>query len=264
MQRISMVTGMPTMFIEAPITCSDCGHEFSAVYALIVDAQRTPELHQQLIAGVLNVVICPACGGSAVVDDLLLYHDGTAEVLIVALPEAATEAMDVESGLALLYQQMPDQVYLHHPLFVIGQPALRMLVPWVAEFARLESQPLAAIVAILSQYPATLTLVDATTTWASAWLTGGETERARKWLAIAPQLVTAGTDPHIAGEVAFRTGLLYDKLGDHAEAIAHYLAADSQFQQFDLLQRRAMCLNNLGLSYQLDFIHLMDKKGKAG
>ncbi len=64
---------MPISYAEqAPVTCPECGHEFTADIWLIVDASERPDLIERARDGTLHRVTCPRCGHTWDVDAPLL------------------------------------------------------------------------------------------------------------------------------------------------------------------------------------------------
>ncbi|HOW28010.1 MAG TPA: CpXC domain-containing protein [Elusimicrobiota bacterium] len=66
-----------------------CGEEFDAVLWDSVNADRTPELRESLLAGMLNVVACPRCGQYVYAEKFLLYHEPHSELLAFVYPSAS-------------------------------------------------------------------------------------------------------------------------------------------------------------------------------
>ncbi len=206
------------MLVEAPITCTNCEHEFLGTYYIIVDSQHSPEACEQLLAGELNIVTCPACGASAGIDDLLLYHDAAAKILIIAQPEATTDAMAIETAMQVLYKRVLAQDYLNHPLLVIGQVALRALVPWVTELSALEKLSSAEIVEHLLKHPSSSALGHGIVMWAWGRFKGGDADLAFHWFKIGRELANAWRNPSVHADVDFRTAMLYEYLKDYKNA----------------------------------------------
>ena len=70
-----------------PYTCPTCGHRWEPDVWQIVDAPERPDLVARLHAGTLHAVTCPECGETSAVIAPLLYHDRSAEQLLLAAPE---------------------------------------------------------------------------------------------------------------------------------------------------------------------------------
>jgi hypothetical protein len=68
------------------LTCPTCGSGFSADVWLIVDRQERPDIVRLIMDGDLNVARCPHCGAEGGVNHPLLFHDGTREQVLVAMP----------------------------------------------------------------------------------------------------------------------------------------------------------------------------------
>ena len=72
--------------MQTQINCPNCGTPFSAQVYNIVDAQRTPELKEMLLAGALNVATCPNCGTSTQLAIPMAYHDAENSLFMVYVP----------------------------------------------------------------------------------------------------------------------------------------------------------------------------------
>ena len=70
-----------------PHTCPACGHRWDPNVWQIIDAQERPDLIARIHKGTLHTVTCPACGGSSAASAPLLYHDRSAEQLLLAAPD---------------------------------------------------------------------------------------------------------------------------------------------------------------------------------
>ena len=68
-----VTTGPSAQVIQ--LTCPSCRTPFRASIATIVDAVQHPELKARLIAGQLNLAICPSCGMAIMISAPLFYHD---------------------------------------------------------------------------------------------------------------------------------------------------------------------------------------------
>ena len=238
------------MQIEAPITCTDCGQLFTGTYYIIIDAQQTPDACAELLSEKLNIVTCPACNGHASVDDLLIYHDGAAEVLIISLPESAVEAMDVNTAMEILRQGVSPQPYLDSPMLVIGKPALKALLPWAAKLVALEQQSIIDIVHALLEIPPSPEIFSAIMIWSAGRKEAGEMKQSLRWLEIGSQIAIAWKNPGLQAEVDLRFGLFYESDRKFKKAIAYYKKAYKGFQQIGLAERAGICQGNLGLCFQ--------------
>lgn len=72
--------------MQTQISCPNCGTPFQADLYQLIDAQKTPQLKEMLLAGALNVANCPACGSSSQIASPLLYHDNEHELLMAYVP----------------------------------------------------------------------------------------------------------------------------------------------------------------------------------
>ncbi|MEM7802314.1 MAG: CpXC domain-containing protein, partial [Chloroflexota bacterium] len=72
--------------MQTQITCPTCRATFTTEVFQIVDAQKTPQLKELLLAGALNVADCPQCGAKTNIASPILYHDAEHELLMVHVP----------------------------------------------------------------------------------------------------------------------------------------------------------------------------------
>lgn len=69
------------------ITCPNCRTPFRTGIFSIVDAGEQPELKQALLAGQINVAVCPNCGTPTMLGAPLLYHDASKQLCMVFFPQ---------------------------------------------------------------------------------------------------------------------------------------------------------------------------------
>lgn len=69
------------------IDCPACGTRYRANVYTIVDVTQQPELKQDLLAGRLNVGICPQCSYSLLLGAPLVYHDASKELFLAFFPQ---------------------------------------------------------------------------------------------------------------------------------------------------------------------------------
>ncbi len=79
-----MATLPPQM---AALTCPNCRTQFQTPVYQLVDAGRQPELKQALIAGRLNVAVCPNCGAGGLLATPLIYHDPAKQIFWALFPQ---------------------------------------------------------------------------------------------------------------------------------------------------------------------------------
>lgn len=72
---------------EEPVVCP-CGDEFMAVVWNSVNARQDPRLKEEILAGQLNLLPCPTCGGYVYAERLVIYHDPDAELMAFAYPKS--------------------------------------------------------------------------------------------------------------------------------------------------------------------------------
>ncbi|HNS49974.1 MAG TPA: CpXC domain-containing protein [Anaerolineae bacterium] len=71
---------------NVPITCPNCRTRFFAQTTAVIDAAHDPEAKAMLLAGELNVAVCPQCGHAGMLATPLLYHDADKELLFTFVP----------------------------------------------------------------------------------------------------------------------------------------------------------------------------------
>lgn len=69
------------------LACPSCRTPFRAPIATIVDAAHQPELKARLIAGQLNLAMCPNCGMPIMLGAPLFYHDPAKQLALVHFPQ---------------------------------------------------------------------------------------------------------------------------------------------------------------------------------
>ncbi|MBC8077778.1 MAG: CpXC domain-containing protein, partial [Chloroflexales bacterium] len=69
------------------ITCPNCRTSFRTGIYSLVDAGEQPELKQALLAGQLNLAICPNCGVASALGAPLVYHDAAKQLCFVYFPQ---------------------------------------------------------------------------------------------------------------------------------------------------------------------------------
>ncbi len=72
--------------MQTQINCPKCRAPINAQIYNIVDAQRTPELKQMLLAGALNVAQCQNCGTATQLSVPMGYHDAENQLFMVYVP----------------------------------------------------------------------------------------------------------------------------------------------------------------------------------
>jgi hypothetical protein len=80
-----------------PVSCPNCNHRFASPVLTIIDADQSPEAKALLLAGRLNVAVCPQCGHAGMLSAPLVYHDPEKEILFTYVPS--------ELGLSEVEQQ---------------------------------------------------------------------------------------------------------------------------------------------------------------
>lgn len=88
------------------VNCPNCRTPFQAELHQVIDASVNPELKQRLLAGQLNVAVCPNCGAGGQMATALLFHDPDHEMFVVHVPqELSLNQMDREKLIGQLTRQ---------------------------------------------------------------------------------------------------------------------------------------------------------------
>lgn len=69
------------------LTCPNCRTPFRTAIYTVIDATQQPELKQALLAGQLNVAVCPNCRLASLLGAPLLYHDSAKQLCLVYFPQ---------------------------------------------------------------------------------------------------------------------------------------------------------------------------------
>ena len=68
------------------IQCPECGTAFTTETWIVVDGNERPDLVGRILDNMLHDARCPTCGQVGQVPAPLLYHDGRAERVLLAVP----------------------------------------------------------------------------------------------------------------------------------------------------------------------------------
>ena len=68
------------------VKCPVCQQPFTVQLEQIVDVGSDPAAKNRLLAGQLNLAVCPGCGNGGMLNAPLLYHDPAHEMLLTYLP----------------------------------------------------------------------------------------------------------------------------------------------------------------------------------
>src|SRR5438309_10070798 len=112
---------------ERVVYSCPCGERFAAEIWRAVDARDAGEA-KKLQDGTLNRVRCPSCEAKADVQVPVVFHDGTAERLVLVLPDGLRHRELQER--AALYAALADDgvappAYVLEPEVVFGAAGLR-------------------------------------------------------------------------------------------------------------------------------------------
>lgn len=69
------------------LSCPNCRTPMRAQVFTLIDVSLQPELKNYLLAGQLNMAICPSCGTPAMIAAPLIYHDPAKQLLLVHFPQ---------------------------------------------------------------------------------------------------------------------------------------------------------------------------------
>jgi hypothetical protein len=69
------------------LACPNCRTPMRAQVFTLVDVGRQPELKNYLLAGQLNLAVCPNCGTPAMIAAPLIYHDPAKQLFLVHFPQ---------------------------------------------------------------------------------------------------------------------------------------------------------------------------------
>ncbi len=86
-----------SVYQTVPVTCPSCNNRFVSPVLTVVDAVQNPEAKALLLAGQVNIAVCPQCGYAGMLSTPLVYHDAEKELLFTCTP--------AELGLSELEQQ---------------------------------------------------------------------------------------------------------------------------------------------------------------
>lgn len=114
--------------MQTQIQCPQCGTPFVADIHQVIDADQNPELKQRLIAGQINVAVCPRCGAGGQLASPLVYHDSTHELFMIHIPhEMPMKQMEREQLIGRLTRQVIDNLppekrkgYLFQPQTILN------------------------------------------------------------------------------------------------------------------------------------------------
>ncbi|KPV49059.1 hypothetical protein SE17_34745, partial [Kouleothrix aurantiaca] len=78
------------------LSCPNCRTPMRAQVFTLVDVGLQPELKNYLLAGQLNMAVCPNCGTPAMIAAPLIYHDPAKQLLLVHFPQQLNARPDEE------------------------------------------------------------------------------------------------------------------------------------------------------------------------
>ncbi|NJL34577.1 MAG: hypothetical protein HC893_12845 [Chloroflexaceae bacterium] len=118
-----MTSGLPIS--SAPqtvqITCPNCRQPYQTQVFSLVDVTQHPELKRALMAGQINVAVCPNCGFVSMLGTPLAYHDAAKQLFLVYIPSelglpAEMQERFIGDVTTLSMQSLPEQASKSHLL----------------------------------------------------------------------------------------------------------------------------------------------------
>jgi hypothetical protein len=114
------------------ISCPNCRTPFRTGIYSLVDAGEQPELKQALLAGQLNLAICPNCGVASALGAPLVYHDAAKQLCFVYFPQELRARPEEQERFVgdvtnFLIKNLPAEIprgYLLKPRRFISQTSL--------------------------------------------------------------------------------------------------------------------------------------------
>ncbi len=92
LKGLRVTTGPSSQTLQ--LACPSCRAPLRASISTIVDAAQHPELKARLIAGQLNLAICPNCGMAFMIGAPLFYHDAAKQLAFVHFPQQLNARQD--------------------------------------------------------------------------------------------------------------------------------------------------------------------------
>ncbi len=97
--------------MHTQITCPNCQTPYTAEIHQVIDSEATPQLKQQLLAGQLNVAVCPSCGAGGQMMTPMLFHDADHEMFVIFMPqELNMSQMEREQLIGQMARQVMDSM----------------------------------------------------------------------------------------------------------------------------------------------------------
>lgn len=69
------------------LTCPNCGTAFQTPVYQLIDVGQEPDLKQALLAGRINLAVCPNCGTGGMLAAPLVYHDPAKQFFFTLMPQ---------------------------------------------------------------------------------------------------------------------------------------------------------------------------------
>lgn len=92
LKGLRVTSGLSSQAIQ--LNCPSCRAPLRASVVTIVDAAQHSELKARLIAGQLNLAMCPSCGMAIMISAPLFYHDAAKQLAFVHIPQQLNARQD--------------------------------------------------------------------------------------------------------------------------------------------------------------------------
>lgn len=109
--------------MQTQISCPNCGTPYIADIYQVIDVGRQPQLKEMLLAGQLNVAVCPNCRAGGRIATPMLYHDPAHDLFMIHVPqEMHLDQVRREELVGRLVQQVINQTPMEQRRGYMLQP----------------------------------------------------------------------------------------------------------------------------------------------
>jgi len=96
------------------LACPNCRTPIRAQVFTVIDVGLQPELKNYLLAGQLNVAVCPNCGTPAMIAAPLIYHDPAKQLFLIHFPQQLNARPDeqerfIGDATSLIMRELPQE-----------------------------------------------------------------------------------------------------------------------------------------------------------
>ncbi|RRR74405.1 MAG: hypothetical protein EI684_07220 [Candidatus Viridilinea halotolerans] len=103
------------------ITCPACNTSFRTGIYTLIDVTEQPELKRALLAGQINVAVCPNCQSASMLAAPLIYHDAVKQLCLIYFPQELTNRPEeqeqfVGEATGFLMRSLPNDAPRSHLL----------------------------------------------------------------------------------------------------------------------------------------------------